>query len=101
MLYGASETPPAGSGSRRPGGRIPPPRLLNRLLGESAGSVHLMPRRAEDLPNDPAVVLANPDDEVTPELFRQWLDNLQQDEPFDPGVRAADTVRQIRDHGEE
>lgn len=59
-----------------------------------------MARRAEDVPNDPAIVLVNPDDEVTPERFIEWLDNLQQGEPFDPGVRAADTLREIREHGE-
>jgi len=37
--------------------------------------------RAEDVP-DPAVVVVNPDDEVTPEAFCEWLDQLQSGEPI-------------------
>ncbi|MBO0693741.1 MAG: hypothetical protein J2P58_12640 [Acidimicrobiaceae bacterium] len=60
-----------------------------------------MARHADDFEHDPAVVVANPEVEVTPELFFAFLDRVQQREPFDPGVRAADTLREIREHGEE
>ena len=50
-----------------------------------------MASRAEDLP-DPAVVVVNPDDEVTPEAFRAWLDQLQIGEPVQLRVTAAQTL---------
>jgi hypothetical protein len=52
-------------------------------------------RRAEDVP-DPAVVVVNPDDEVTPEAFRAWLDQLQLGEPVQLGVTAAQTLAEAR-----
>jgi hypothetical protein len=55
--------------------------------------------RAEDLP-DPAVVVSNPDDEVTSEAFRAWLDELQSGEPLDLGVTAAQTLADARAAGE-
>jgi hypothetical protein len=55
--------------------------------------------RAEDLP-DPAVVVVNPDDEVTPEAFREWLDQLQSGEPLQLGVTAAQTLAEARAAGE-
>jgi hypothetical protein len=55
--------------------------------------------RAEDVP-DPAVVVVNPDDEVTPEAFRAWLDQLQSGEPLDLGVTAAQTLAEARAAGE-
>jgi hypothetical protein len=55
--------------------------------------------RAEDLP-DPAIVVVNPDDEVTPEAFRAWLDELQSGEPLDLGVTAAQTLADARAAGE-
>jgi len=55
--------------------------------------------RAEDLP-DPAVVVVNPDDEVTPEAFREWLDQLQSGEPLHLGVTAAQTLADGRAAGE-
>ena len=58
-----------------------------------------MVSRAEDLP-DPAVVVVNPDDEVTPEAFRAWLDQLQLGEPLDLGVTAAQTLAEARATGE-
>jgi hypothetical protein len=30
-----------------------------------------------DTPSDPAVVVLNPDDEITPESFTAWLDRRQ------------------------
>ena len=53
-----------------------------------------------DTPSDPAVVVLNPDAEVTPESFAAWLDRRQAGEPVDPGVRAADTLAQARAAGE-
>lgn len=38
-----------------------------------------------DIPSDPAVVVLNPDDEVTPESFTVWLDRRQAGKPVDPG----------------
>jgi len=47
---------------------------------------------AGDFPSDPAVVVLNPDDEVTPESFTAWLDHRQVGEPVDPGTTAAETL---------
>lgn len=57
-------------------------------------------RAADELPSDPAVVVINPDDEVTSASFAAWLDRRQAGEPVDPGVRAADTLAEIRATGE-
>jgi hypothetical protein len=53
-----------------------------------------------DLPSDPAVVVLNPDDEVTADSFAAWLDRRQEGEPVDPGIRAADTLHEARAAGE-
>ena len=53
-----------------------------------------------DTPSDPAVVVLNPDDEITPESFTAWLDRRQAGEPVDPGVRAADSLAEARAAGE-
>jgi hypothetical protein len=55
--------------------------------------------RAENLP-DPAVVIVNPDDEVSPEAFLAWLDQLQHGEPLHLGVTAAQTLAEARAAGE-
>ena len=55
--------------------------------------------RAGDLP-DPALVVVNPDDEVTPEAFRAWLDQLQLGEPVQLSVTAAQTLAEARAAGE-
>ena len=55
-----------------------------------------MARKPADLRSDPAVVVLNPDDEVTAESFNAWLDRRQAGDPGDPGVRAADTRAEIR-----
>ncbi len=57
-------------------------------------------RSAGDLPSDPAVVVLNPLDDVTPEAFSAWLDRRQAGEPVDPGVRAAETLEEARRSGE-
>lgn len=59
-----------------------------------------MARRAADFPSDPAVVVINPDDEVTPESFVAWLDRRQAGEPIDPGVSATETLAEARAAGE-
>lgn len=59
-----------------------------------------MARLAADLPDDPAVVVTNPDDDVTADAFRAWLDHRQEGEPAEPGVRAADTLAEVRALGE-
>lgn len=59
-----------------------------------------MVRRSNDLPSDPAVVVLNPDDDVTAESFAAGLDRRQAGEPVDPGVRAADTLAEARTAGE-
>jgi hypothetical protein len=53
-----------------------------------------------DIPSDPAVVVLNPDDEITSESFAAWLDRRQAGKPVDPGVRAADTLAEARATGE-
>ena len=55
--------------------------------------------RPEELP-DPAVVVVNPDDEVTPEAFRAWLDQRQSGEPLHLGVPATQTLAEARVAGE-
>ncbi len=55
--------------------------------------------RAEDLP-DPAVVVVNPDDEVTSEAFSVWLDQRQSGEPVHLSVTAAQTLAEARAAGE-
>jgi hypothetical protein len=61
-----------------------------------AGRYDVVVARRPDVPSDPAVVVANPDDEVTPESFAAWLDRRQVGEPVDPGVKAADTLAEAR-----
>ena len=56
-------------------------------------------RSADDLPN-PAVVVVNPEDDVTPEAFVAWLDQLQSGVPLDLGVTAAQTLAEARAAGE-
>jgi hypothetical protein len=57
-------------------------------------------RNAADLPPDPAVVVVNPDDEVTPELLTAWLDRRQAGDPTDPKVSATETLAKARAAGE-
>jgi hypothetical protein len=54
-----------------------------------------VPRRnyADDFGDDPALMLANPDDEVTPESFLAWLDRVQQGDPVDPGCSGGEHAR--------
>lgn len=59
-----------------------------------------MARSAADFSNDPAVVVTNPDDDVTAETFRAWLDRRRAGEPTSPAVRAVDTLAELRALGE-
>ena len=56
--------------------------------------------QAAPSPSDPAVVVTNPDEPVTPEAFRAWLDRLQSGEPLHLPVRAVDTLSDLRSTGE-
>lgn len=58
-----------------------------------------MVRRVDDHSDDPGV-LDNTDEDVTPEAFRAWLDQLQVGEPLRLGVTAAETLAQARAVGE-
>jgi hypothetical protein len=57
-------------------------------------------RRAADIPRDPAIVVLNPEDDVTAEAFVAWLDRRQAGEPIDPGISAAETLTEARASGE-
>ena len=59
-----------------------------------------MARRVADQLADPAVVVVNPDDEVTPDAFTAWLDQLQRGEPVKLEVSAAQTLAEARAAGE-
>lgn len=59
-----------------------------------------MARRAHDQLVDPAVVVINPDEEVTPETFTAWLNQLQSGEPVELEVTAAQTLADARAAGE-
>ena len=60
-----------------------------------------MARRAEVIAKDPALRRTNPDQDVSPEALAAWFDRVQSGEPTDPGVSAAETLAEIREHGEE
>lgn len=82
----------------------PRPNAWSRVAGQSLlpdllGRLRFMARRPH-VPSDPAVVVLNPEDEVTPELFVAWLDRRRAENPLDPGVRAADTLAEARAAGE-
>ena len=55
-------------------------------------------RRAEDLTNDPVLVLIEGDE---PELTtEEWLASLKEDGATDVNANAAEILREIREHGE-
>jgi hypothetical protein len=76
------------------------PRASAAGHASGAGTVVTVVRRATDIPSDLAVVVLNPEDEVTPETFAAWLDRRQAGEPVDPGVSAAETLAEARATGE-
>ncbi|MDP8928487.1 MAG: hypothetical protein M3O70_07915 [Actinomycetota bacterium] len=55
---------------------------------------------AEEFPGYPAVIVINPDDNVTSETFAAWLDQLQTGEPVQLPVSAAETLTEARGAGE-
>jgi len=55
-------------------------------------------RRADELPDDPVIVLIK-DEELTM-TFDEWLATLALDEPTDVDAGAAEILREIREHGE-
>ncbi len=66
---------------------------------ELGGTIGVVVRRAEDMPNA-AVVVVNSDDEVTAEAFNAWLAQLQSGEPVHLDVTAAQTLAEARAAGE-
>lgn len=66
----------------------------------AAGKLGGMERQAGWPRNDPAVVVTNPDDAVTSDAFRAWLDRRQSGEPLHLPVRAVDTLAELRSTGE-
>jgi hypothetical protein len=48
------------------------------------------------MPNDPVVVVTNPDDAVSPAAFHALLDLLAGPEPELDSIGAAEVVREIR-----
>lgn len=59
-----------------------------------------MARSAEEFPRKPAVVVTNPDEDVTADTFRAWLDQVQDREPIDLPVSAAEALAEARTAGE-
>ncbi|MGH8835690.1 MAG: hypothetical protein ACRDWG_11975 [Actinomycetes bacterium] len=59
-----------------------------------------MARSAEEFSGHPAVVVINPDDDVTPATLFAWLDEIESDEPLDLPVTAAETLAEARAAGE-
>ena len=58
-----------------------------------------MARRAEEIPNDPVLVLIE-DGEPDLTTFDEWLATLASDEPTEIDADAAEILREIREHGE-
>lgn len=50
------------------------------------------------MPNDPVLVVINEDESLG--ALDEWLAALDRDEPSDVDAGAADTLREIREHGE-
>ncbi len=57
-----------------------------------------MARRADELPNDPVLVLIDDDEPTT--TFDHWLDSLTLGAPSDVDVGAAEILSEIRELGE-
>jgi hypothetical protein len=55
-------------------------------------------RRAEDLANDPVLVLI--EDEGSELTVEEWLASLKEDGATDVDANAAEILREIREHGE-
>ena len=59
-----------------------------------------MARSADDNPFVPAIAVANPDEDVTAGIFTAWLDDRQKGTPIATSVSVAETLAEIRAHGE-
>lgn len=57
-----------------------------------------MARRADDLPNDPVLVLIDEDEPAM--SFDDWLASLTLGEATDVNVGAAEILREIREYDE-
>ena len=55
---------------------------------------------ADHVSSDPAIVVANPEEVVTAESFTAWLDDRQKGTPIATSVSVAETLAEIRGHGE-
>jgi len=71
---------------------------MGRRLDVEVTYACVMARRVEHLPNDPVLVVID-DDEPTL-TFDAWLDLIATDEQTDVDAGAAETLREIREHGE-
>lgn len=74
--------------------------MNSAAVGELACRTVKAVARDTDRLGHPAVVVINPDDEVTAENFAAWLDRRQAGEPVDPDVSAAETLSEVRTIGE-
>lgn len=59
-----------------------------------------MARSADEFSGHPAVVVINPDDDVTPEALFGWLDEIEGEEPLHLPVTAAESLAAARAAGE-
>ena len=60
-----------------------------------------MARSADHVSSDPAIVVTNPDEDVTAESFTAWLGDRQKGTPIERSVSAAETLAEIRAYGEQ
>ena len=56
-------------------------------------------RRTEDIANDPAIVVIDDGNEPTM-TFDEWLALIDDDEPTEIDLNAADILREFREYGE-
>ena len=59
-----------------------------------------MTRSADDFSSDPAIIVTNPDEDITAENFTAWLDDRQKGTPIATSVSASESLAEIRAHGE-
>jgi len=54
-------------------------------------------RDASDFPNDPVIVVTNPDEDTSPEAFRTFIDELLAGpEPDLDNIGATEALRELR-----
>ncbi len=81
------------------GGATPPPRLaILRAhwgrLARPAATLGRMARRPEEIHKDPAIVILEEDDAGL--SWDEWVVALEEDEPIELSVPAAETLREVR-----